>query len=556
MYRLLIIDDEPVILDGMVDLFQNAEHLNLEIYKANTAMEALIWLERTKIDIVLSDIKMPGMNGLELQKEIHRQWPHCKVIFLTGHDDFHFVQTAIHNHSFDYLLKTDGVAAIVKSVERAAASLEGQSEVDHLINQAKKQMQLALPLLQREYLWDVLQGDPRTSDSMSEQFHVLQIPFDKELPVMLLLGRIDMWPSNFSSSDRSLLLYAVQNIAEEYLSPKAAVLPIPYERSKMIWLIQPKIKQEEDYPESGGEIWRRTVRFVQGILELIQSACSQFLKLTISFASASEPCSWQEAPERFEKLKSLLNQGYGSGLELLLSDANQEKVGSPTYPPNNYQVRSMLKNTILLGEYLENGQKKEYIRIYNEIRENLLLSPSIRDTVKLQLGYSLISMFLSIINEWGDLQEIKDEMNIRNLNSLVEMGSWQEMDHHFLSFAMLLFEHKSKGLLNKESLLIKKIREYTEQNLAGDLSLTKLGEVVFLNPSYLSRVYKQITGEGLSDYIMNARLMKAKELLKNSSNKIHEISISVGFEAPSYFHRFFKKATNLTPHEFREALNK
>lgn len=80
-YRILIVDDEPFIVNGLAELCLGAEFLELEVYKAYSSSEALGWLKRAKMDIVLSDIKMPGLNGLALQKEISRQWPHCKVIF-------------------------------------------------------------------------------------------------------------------------------------------------------------------------------------------------------------------------------------------------------------------------------------------------------------------------------------------------------------------------------------------------------------------------------------------------------------------------------------------
>lgn len=91
MYRMLIVDDLPVIVEGLVKMFGKKKP-ELELYQAYSAYQALDVLNRTRIDIVLSDIRMPGMEGTELLHEIKRHWPLCKVIFLTSFDDFHYIK--------------------------------------------------------------------------------------------------------------------------------------------------------------------------------------------------------------------------------------------------------------------------------------------------------------------------------------------------------------------------------------------------------------------------------------------------------------------------------
>ena len=105
MYRILVIDDEPIIADGLYELFAQDETFALEVHKVYSAPDALKLLDRLRIDIVLSDIKMPGMNGLELLTQIHRRWPFCHVIFLSGYSDFEYVQKAMQLGADSYILK-------------------------------------------------------------------------------------------------------------------------------------------------------------------------------------------------------------------------------------------------------------------------------------------------------------------------------------------------------------------------------------------------------------------------------------------------------------------
>lgn len=107
MYRVLIIDNEPVIVNGIYNLFLDLDHVELGVLKAYSASEALALLAKHTVDIVFADIQMPGMNGLELQQAIMKSWPRCKVVFLTGYNEFSYVQTAMRNGGFDYVLKTE-----------------------------------------------------------------------------------------------------------------------------------------------------------------------------------------------------------------------------------------------------------------------------------------------------------------------------------------------------------------------------------------------------------------------------------------------------------------
>ncbi|MBW7459369.1 response regulator, partial [Paenibacillus sepulcri] len=196
MYRLLIVDDEQIIVDGLHLLFQELNTIDLDINCAYDAHDAQKVASEMRIDIVLSDIAMPGMNGFELQQEITRQWPRCRFIFLSGYNDFQFIQSSLRGGAVDYVLKTEGDNAIIRAVEKTVRQIEAELQQEQLIGRARQQLQQTLPVLRREYLLELLEGAESTPESRSRRFRELAVPLQPAAPVILTVGRVDAWPEN------------------------------------------------------------------------------------------------------------------------------------------------------------------------------------------------------------------------------------------------------------------------------------------------------------------------------------------------------------------------
>ena len=558
MYRLLIVDDEPYIVNGLADMCSNAERLDLEVYRAYSSSEALNWLKRTKIDIVLSDIKMPGMSGLELLREIHKQWPRCKVIFLTGYDDFSYIHEAIRLGSVDYILKTEGNDTVLAAIEKAVQLLNEELETSSLVAKSKEQLKTALPFLQKQYLWDLLQADPKALQSMERHFVDLSIPLKTSEPCLLLLCRVDDWNDHTAPSDRALLLYAIQNITEELLRASTSLVAVEYERFKIVWLIQHK-SDAQDEEIVNAEVLERTTRFVHGMLEQIQAVCSRLLRLRISFAAANEWVDWKNLACKFESLQLLFRSGLGIGKELLITESMLRE-DRPVDGVNwNGYPRMYAKKIERLKACLENGDQVEFFNVFSDVMNISAVPTEVVHTLKLEIYFTLVSVFLPYANDLRTLLTGEESGTVIDFNKLIryeDHATWSDVIEYFSAMAEEIFARKVQGKDAKEHDIVRKVRQYIADHLSGDLSLTQIGEAVGLNPSYLSRLYKQITGEGLSDAIAEARLSKAKQLLLESSWKINDIAAAVGFVSPPYFYRFFKKATNLTPQEYRELHNK
>ncbi|MFB0844736.1 response regulator transcription factor [Paenibacillus oleatilyticus] len=541
MYRLLIIDDEDVIVDGMADLFQEQTDMDLEVCRAYDVLEAIEWLEQTKIDVVLSDIQMPGLSGLQLQQRIMEYWPRCKVIFLTGYNEFAYIHEAMRNGSFDYVLKTETDEVILESVKKAIVKLDEEMEMQSALQKTTQLLQRALPYIQKEYLRDLLQGESYALGSMDRQFAQMSISLQPSNPVLLVVGRIDEWTENLNAFDRALILYAVHNISEELLGASTRVAFTDYERFRMVWLIQPKTDAEHG--------WEQTYRFAQGTLEQLQKTCRQLLKIKLSLISASRCCEWAELPARFIMIKRMFGYGLGLGEELLLTDQAYE-----TEHGQLEQVKSPLQTYLWidLKNDLESGRREAYFASFDAMTALLSASDEQTEKARTEWYYTLVAIYISILNYNSVRRMAAEQMDLDKLTKMQAHSHWSSAFDYLRELAEVIFAHRYEGQTSSENDVISRIKSYIGKNLHDDLSLTRLSDMVSLNPSYLSRLYKHHTGEALTETIKQARLQKSKELLRQPGVRINEISERVGFLSERSFYRFFKSMTNLTPQDYRE----
>ncbi|MEK3890765.1 response regulator transcription factor [Bacillus sp. FSL K6-3431] len=548
MYRLLIVDDEPVIVDSLSYLLSDSSDLELEVYSAYSAVEAMECLNRMKFDIVLTDIRMPKMSGLELQNAIKQLWPNCKVIFLTGYNDFSYIQTAMQNGGYHYILKTDGDEEIIRTIRRAAIDIMKKSDAENMMLKTKQKLNAAIQSLQKDFIVEMINGITQDVVTLERQFQQLDIPLSADYPVYMVLGQVDEWGKCESYSDQSLLMFAIQTITEEFITTTGYTFQsVALDRSKFLLLVQPlqRLKQSE---KEADVVWIRNRVFMEGVTESVQSVCKSWYGSTISFALSNGAVSWDTLGRRYNGLKLLLLSGLGEGKELLLTEnrSNDAEV------VQNQSLHMVIGKIDALKIFVLNGRDEDFMGTFQELLDELKLYRQISSKLKLEVYYSLTGLFLHVINHW-DLNGMDHmDIDLMKLIQIQEHDSWDDVTIYFQNLADIIIKSKQTVQHERGYEVIQRVHHYIEANMSGDLSLTRIAENVYLNPQYLSRLYKQVTGSMLSDYLMKVRLNKAKEMLSDRQMKVHEVASALGFDSAAYFTRFFKKNTSLTPIEFRD----
>lgn len=554
MYRLLIVDDEAIIADGLFEVFQSLKGVDLDVCKAYSGQEALNYLNRTRIDIILTDIRMPGMDGLQLLKRIRATWPKCKVIFLTGYNEFEYIYKAIQYEGVSYLLKTEGYGKIINAVVNAVEEIEKDLKRDALLQQAEEQLVTTRILLQENYLKGILKGEFSSGGINQQQFGELGICLKAKEPVLLIIGRFDVLPRKWSYYEKTKRIYSLRSIVDQYFSCFVNYVPLTNEIGTMVWFIQPG-KDCTKFDRDNNPVWTSILTFIKGSIELIQEASLQSIGEPVSFALDDSPSGWNEIPERFFTLKMLLNYRIGKSSGMLLSDKSViEKDLRYSGIKNKRTIVNSLKLD-MLAEILEYGTKEDFLDCIKELTDPIVQIESMHDIIAIEHFYSVALIFISYINKWNLTEKISFEIGLYKLMNADAHESWRCAVEYLKQLGTVLFENQNKEEEKRAQdaigIVQKHIMNYI--HIPDEVSLVRLAELVHFNPSYLSRLFKQCTGTNLSDYISEFRIKKARQLLENPDIKVHEVAEAVGYGSAANFARFFRKMTCMTPQEYRDS---
>jgi len=539
MLHILVVDDEPHIAYGVGQLLEEHREADTRVWKALSVKQAITVFENNRIDLLVTDIQMPGMNGLDLVTLVQKHWPNCKVIFLTGYSDYEYLHFALQHQVAEYLLKPLEDEVLLQKIDEVIAQIKASSNLEALRKNAERQLQQAKPLLIREIIASVLSRESNALTQMGEQLGSLNIELSCERPVMLMLARIDYWPERYSVKDKLLMEYAIHNILEEYVTSSIQVLPSSY-RKHLVWLLQ----------SSSPDTSERMI-FVQisETLTVLQETILNLLQLKVSFVLAPQLTEWERLGDQYESLASLLKKGIGMEQEIIIADENNPMEDTKSHVTVADMKQSIRKIITHLETMDTVGVKRETSLLFQKFAESVFMDYGLQLEVFCELSLSI----LEYVNGKKVYDELEKQLSMDVLVNYSQVDNLEAWERYCQILFPLIIEVVEQRGNDQKFLLSEKVDAYIIANLNGDLSLTNLAKQVYLSPYYLSRLYFAERGSHLSERITALKMSKAKEFLADGTKKIYEIALDLGFENTPYFSRFFKKHTGLTPQQFKES---
>jgi YesN/AraC family two-component response regulator len=506
MYKILITDDEPIVHEGLHSL--EWAKWNCEIAgDAYSGQETLDLFPTVNPDIVISDIKMPEMDGIELSRNLKSKYPRVEILLLTGYAEFEYAQEAIRTGIFDFLLKPISIADIKRSIQRCIEKLELLSGETSKNIEKSRMLETINSTIKRQILFDLLEGIIYFDD-----FKKYLSDFANKKIIVAALK---------ANCNQEIFTIILEKVIRDTLKNLSAE---PYLGTAMNTVFQcilffPANKEDIIITQAAGN-WLKEIRcfiwanyhfsvatglsFVTG--ELAELSCLG--KVSINSLYTQDP---------FKKVVT-------GSTNTDKIDANEER--------SRVDVVKNALSLILLGEREKIAENISSFSADKEGRKTI--KQSIKEIIEANLSDTSIKSSLFEALEKAcrleDTARYYEEM-VRVLESI--SGQLCRYSNNF-----------------KENIRIS-IMTYLENNYQSPISLTSLSDKLYYNISYLSRLIRKSTGRSFMDLLTDIRLKKAEELLLNSEQKVADIAQATGFSEAGYFIRVFKGRYGLTPNQFR-----
>lgn len=535
MYKLIIVDDEQIIREGIAANTDFAS-LNIELVGCcENGVEALEIIKSHKPDIIMTDINMPFMNGLELAEQVLHLYPLTKIIFLTGYDRFEYVKQALRLRITDYLVKPILPNEFLKIFKKVIKTIEQEqlkeTQINSLIDRVAETEQVLRDrflnrLTKGKICTRELQGNLKNHkihmDLTINNYQALCISFDQT-------GLCD--GMNYNELDAYLIkaLTLLHSYTEGM--PDCVFFRTYYDRIAVL------IGGEDKYDViEASEILADKVlsgmTLDSGVSISIGALVKYFEEISQSYKTAEEVLEYRLFSGK-HAIRSYvdLKKRRGSGLSSLADYAGviHREVKSGTLVTLNKSIDDafalLRKHTLPVENY--------YIHVQS----------------------LLTSIILSLEEQGIAYSDVSDEP-LNPLLKLQKMQTLDEMQTWLKQLCACIIDYVVEDQEDYQYSQAKAARQYIEAHYSdGDISLKKVCKALGMSVSYFSQLFKEETGKTFVDYLTCLRMERAKELLRNTSQKTYEISAAVGFKDSHYFSLVFKKNVGMTATAFRENIN-
>lgn len=500
------------------------------IASASGGVEALSLIGRRRPDLMLLDIQMPDMDGLTLARLVREKEPGMAMVILSGHDNFQFAQKALELGVFKYLLKPAGDTEILEAVTEAAGQLRRQREASHEQALVEYKWHLHLPYLQNRFLLDWLRGRYR-AEEIGRLASELQLNLPPEGRFAVAVIDPDEPPSpgeGLPARDASVLEYTLARMAKEQLqegtywicsdTPGSAVLlfALPEGAGEQEGLLQIHTATEKMLALLGSILSVTASAGICGsaggacaVYELYQQACSALLRrkvygggLAIPYREPVQPQTTVPVPEPASEkaLEVALQTGDRAKAKEALELLWEAAMGQGTADPEQVHEQVLYFSSLLVRTVRRQGWLlKDAAGSYYPYFQNIHLLTTAQQ----------IQAWLS-----GTVERILDYAE--------EQGS--QVNHR----------------------TVKSILELVEKELDQDLTLHALAERLYVNASYLSRLFKQEIGKPFSAYVLERKMERAKAALTDGA-KVYDAALLAGYRDVSYFTKVFRRYWGTTP---------
>lgn len=527
--KVLILDDEYIILDGLCSFPWDSYGCHVA-GSALDGVEGLELADRLQPDIILSDIKMPGMDGLEFSKRIKQRYPDTEIILLTGYDNFSFAQQALRIGVCEYLLKPVNFREMKAVVGKVCDRIRLRNKQKKDYSEMREKYKQTLPLVKSKLISDLIYGRLRDEEDMKVRMELLDIRMEQ---YVLVYARIQNQEGLRPDLEPGLFDFVVCNICEEFLRQESVQV---YSETDTLGycfvVVYPKVYDKRD-----------CVTHCVRACEEIQKNIKEVIHTEVSFgigAAQNDPysmnVSYKQAVEACEQCAYM---GEGASILEYTDIADIKEV---TWNITDGEKRRLFSEVV-------RGNVETAKNFTNQIFEKC----EDLELMRYAAAELLISCFQYMGNESvkRGIAAHKTSVITESIEKIYSCHTRREL-LEYLKKALSFLGNQNRGMnQDRNQHMAQQILDYIEANYAEDLSLDYLSDYFKISKTYINRLLKNYTGKSFLEILLECRMVRAEQLISENTYKIYEVAEMVGYHDLSYFIRAFKKKYGVTPNVYR-----
>ena len=527
MYTLLLVDDEEEVTQIIAKKVKWNELGFSVVGHANNGLKALEMLEEIQPDVVMTDIRMPYMDGLELCGQIREKYPATKLVLFTGFDDFEYAKEAVHLEIEEYILKPLNAAEITKVFEDLKKKLDQEINEKKGAELLKRYYKDSLPLLQANFYSTLIEGRV-PEEELGKYIMNYEIDFTGPWYACIIIHTsTTQVPKDI---DVQLLAISVDRQAGERLEEKWRGKRFNY-LGDTVMIVQLESKEEASELTDSCDRFCKYVNHMIGAVVTVGvgQVCDNILELVKSYQSAREAVSYRVL--------------YGSNQAINLKEiVPKRKVA--TEAADGTELAYLFK-MICLGK---NPDVKSAVERY---MEHKIVPTKSLEKYHVAVMELISEMYHFMVNNELDVQKLSGGAG--QLYTLLSNMEPQVLEKWLLNLCLALHEDMANARDHSKRSLIDQAKEYVHNNYQEEsLGLDDICRELGVSNSYFSSIFKKETGISVSAYIRRQKIEMAKNLLQYSDYPIIEIANRLSFSSQSHFIQQFREVTGMTPGKYRD----
>lgn len=533
MYSVFIVDDEPSARNGLRN-YIDWPRLNLQVVgEASDGADALDAMSRLRPDIVISDIKMPNMDGIEMCTRLKAIHDTVQIIFMSAYSDLTFLKAAFDIEAIDYVLKPINLGEMEIAIERAVARLQEKQSHQRLIEQMDLLISESMPLLRDKFFQQLIAGPDDEDSRLAEQlaFLELDLPINGTYGVLVIdLDDQAALMSTAHEHDRQISVFLILSICRQLLAEQGKGYVFESGNGEYIGIIP------LGNAENNGVLESLARRIISDVM----------VKTALSVTVGVSPVAFglnQVGQACREARKAVGRKLYiGKGQVIMADQAD-------ALPAAFYLPDPAVFNTIAAA--VEAADLDLFSTVFHEAIGKVVQ----KQASLINVNIVCTQIFFVILDAAMQLDPVVGKKIWRSEAHLCHNLFMNETIDDFKESIFSLFSQVCTQLNgqddNKQGYVVQKIKTILNQRYRENLTIQELADAVYLTHTYLCIVFKKETGLTINDYLTAVRMEKAKELLLDPQNKIYTVCNEVGYADPSYFSKLFKRYHGISPVKYR-----